>query len=138
MHTGASWHTLASDAAEADGGEDGLPSHAEVEETARRLFAGATTLDVPGALPARRSPSPAGWSGFALPEDDDAFAHPDEDEDEYEMRAFDLSRVFGALQGMKEEIAGITDEGERRKAAARVALGLVYGLQREQDEGEEF
>lgn len=42
---------------------------------------------------------------------------------------FDLSRVLGALEAMKEEIAGITDEDEKRKAAAKVALGLVYGLE---------
>jgi hypothetical protein len=34
---------------------------------------------------------------------------------------------------MKEEIAGMTDDEERRRAAARVALGLVYGLQRDED-----
>jgi hypothetical protein len=41
---------------------------------------------------------------------------------------FDLSQVLGALQSMKEDIGSITDEAERRKAAARVALGLVSGL----------
>ena len=49
------------------------------------------------------------------------------DGDDFEFGAFDLSRVLGAVQAMKEEISGMTDEGERRKAAARVALGLVYG-----------
>ena len=42
--------------------------------------------------------------------------------------SFDLSNILSALQGMKEEIAGIEDESERRKAAAKAALGLVYGL----------
>ncbi|KAJ7259534.1 hypothetical protein B0H12DRAFT_1108559 [Mycena haematopus] len=46
-----------------------------------------------------------------------------------DMAAFDLSRVVSALEGMKAEIASMEDEGERRKAAARVALGLVYGLE---------
>jgi hypothetical protein len=41
---------------------------------------------------------------------------------------FDLSRVLVALDAMKDEIAGMADEGEKRKAAAQVALGLVYGL----------
>lgn len=40
----------------------------------------------------------------------------------------DLSRILAALNAMKEEIAGITDEDKKRKAAAKVALGLVYGL----------
>jgi hypothetical protein len=44
---------------------------------------------------------------------------------------FDLNRVFSALQGMKEEISLLDDEEERKRAAARVALGLVYGLERE-------
>ena len=41
---------------------------------------------------------------------------------------FDLSRVLAGLDAMKEEIAGISDEDEKRKAAAKVALALVYGL----------
>lgn len=45
--------------------------------------------------------------------------------------SFDLSRVFGALQSMREGIAGMTHEDERRTAADRVGLGLVYGLRRE-------
>ncbi|KAJ7644198.1 hypothetical protein FB45DRAFT_897204 [Roridomyces roridus] len=51
------------------------------------------------------------------------------DSGEYHMAPFDLSRVMSALEGMKAEIAGMTDEEERRKAAAQVALGLVYGLE---------
>ena len=58
-------------------------------------------------------------------------------EDDFDFDTFDLSRVLSALQGMKEEISGITDESERRKAAARVALGLVYGLQQEDARVEE-
>ena len=50
------------------------------------------------------------------------------DDGDESFQAFDLSRVFSALQGMKDEIAGMEDEDERRRAAARVALGLVYGL----------
>lgn len=40
----------------------------------------------------------------------------------------DIASVFASLQSMKEEISGLPDEAERRKAAAKVALGLVYGL----------
>ena len=47
---------------------------------------------------------------------------------------FDLSRILGALEGMKEEISQISDEQERRKAAAKVALGLVYGLEGTSDD----
>ncbi len=38
---------------------------------------------------------------------------------------------MNALQGMKAEIADMEEESERRKAAARIALGLVYGLERD-------
>ncbi|PPQ85934.1 hypothetical protein CVT26_000002 [Gymnopilus dilepis] len=43
--------------------------------------------------------------------------------------AFDLERVLHSLQAMKSEIADIEDEDEKRKMAARVALGLIYGLE---------
>jgi hypothetical protein len=42
--------------------------------------------------------------------------------------AFDMSRVVNELNEMKAEIAGMEDDGERRKAAARVALGLAHGI----------
>ncbi|CAA7262934.1 unnamed protein product [Cyclocybe aegerita] len=45
------------------------------------------------------------------------------------VRPFDLEKVFGALQQYKSEIAGMANEEERRRAAAKVALGLVYGLE---------
>ncbi|KAG9103817.1 hypothetical protein FRC06_007795 [Ceratobasidium sp. 370] len=41
---------------------------------------------------------------------------------------FDLTSVLGSLEAMRTEISGITDMEERRKAAARVALGLAMGL----------
>ena len=133
-----------------------LPSRAEIEETSRRIFGGS--LDVP-SITTSRSPgktkegvSLPGSSSSVLaggevqhtgteehehedvayrPLDDDSFDA--DDDDDYELGAFDLSRVLGALQGMKEEIAGMQDEDERRRAAARVALGLVYGLQKEDE-----
>jgi len=61
--------------------------------------------------------------GMAIPEDDNDFDG-----------AFDLSRVLSGLEAMKSEISGINDEDERRKAAAKVALGLVYGLGGEDSE----
>ncbi|KAG8736475.1 hypothetical protein FRC10_009301 [Ceratobasidium sp. 414] len=41
---------------------------------------------------------------------------------------FDLTSVLGSLEAMRMEISGIPDMEERRKAAARVALGLAMGL----------
>jgi len=58
-----------------------------------------------------------------------SLAAPEEGEDDGEMGEFDLGSIMGALQSMKEEIAGMTNEEEKRKAAARVALGLVWGLE---------
>ena len=58
-----------------------------------------------------------------------SLAAPEDEGAEGEMGEFDLGSIMGALQSMKEEIAGITDEVEKRKAAARVALGLVWGLE---------
>ncbi|KAJ7600717.1 hypothetical protein C8J56DRAFT_911093 [Mycena floridula] len=55
-------------------------------------------------------------------------SHDDADDD---LAAFDLSRVLGALQGIKEEIATMEDEGERRKAAAKASLALLVGLERD-------
>jgi len=49
--------------------------------------------------------------------------------DEEAMGSFDLGNVMSALEGIKSEIAGMTDDGERRKAAARVALSLAYGFE---------
>lgn len=43
-------------------------------------------------------------------------------------KMFNVEQVFGMLQEYKTEIAGMEDEEEKRKTAARVALGLVYGL----------
>ncbi|KAF8502538.1 hypothetical protein JB92DRAFT_2833577 [Gautieria morchelliformis] len=52
-----------------------------------------------------------------------------EDIDENDPQTpFDLSRILSTLDAMKEEIAGISDEDEKRKAAAKVALALVSGL----------
>ncbi|KAF9013207.1 hypothetical protein BDQ17DRAFT_1536897 [Cyathus striatus] len=54
----------------------------------------------------------------------------------YDMANFDISKVISALQHMKAEIAGMENEDEKRKAAAKVALGLVYGLEAEAAEEE--
>jgi hypothetical protein len=59
----------------------------------------------------------------------DVATSPISPEQEHAMASLDLGSVVTALEGMKAEIAGMTDDGERRKAAARVALGLVYGLE---------
>ncbi|KAG7088342.1 hypothetical protein E1B28_012346 [Marasmius oreades] len=93
---------------------DGLPSEEEVRKSAEQIF-GTSFVGPP-------SPQSPANTGAHEPVGDD-----------YEMTPFDLSRMFSALQDMKNEIAGIDDEEERRRAAARVALGLVYGLEAQKD-----
>lgn len=166
-HTGASYRSLASTAEHGDddvfgeAGDPDLPSRDEVEETSKRIF--GDSLGVPSASRGTRSPAKsrdgAPLSSASSPSvsatqeeeedhdhsdipyrplDDDSFSvDHDTDEDDFELGAFDMSRVLGALQNMKEEISGMEDEEERRKAAARVALGLVYGLQKEDERARE-
>lgn len=93
--------------------EEGLPTDAEIEAMSARIFGHApTTLGMAAGLNAIPLDLGAGAGG-----------------EDYDMAPFDLSQVMSALEGMKAEIAGMPDEAERRKAAARVALGLVYGLE---------
>ncbi|KAJ7459935.1 hypothetical protein FB451DRAFT_1272061 [Mycena latifolia] len=99
--------------AEEDVDED-LPTDAEIEAMSERIFGGPLRAKTVGDAP----------NPDAVPLDADAGV-----DSEYDMAAFDLSRVMNALEGMKAEIASMEDEGERRKAAAKVALGLVYGLE---------
>jgi hypothetical protein len=87
-------------------GEEDIPTREEVLAVSARIFG----TEKPAIAPLGRAGDP--W-----PED--------------EVASFDLSRIVSTLEGMKAEIAGMSDEGERRRAAARVALGLVYGLERE-------
>jgi hypothetical protein len=84
-----------------DNEDEELPTKEEIRETSGQIF---------GTVPA----STKGAASMA--EDSDAVA------------PFDLSQVMGALQQFKSEISGMENEEERRRAAAKVALGLVYGL----------
>ncbi|TRM63825.1 hypothetical protein BD626DRAFT_536592 [Schizophyllum amplum] len=138
-----------------DDEDDDLPSKTEIREASARIF-GASPRPAPPALPSGSastsalpptqstsfaplttpSAPPSGPSTGSAPPS----SHADDynaDPDDYDMAPFDLSRVLSALQGMKEEIAGMANEEERRKAAAKVALGLVYGLEAEGRRDEE-
>jgi len=84
-----------------------LPSQEEVRSAARRIF---------GAELSEKSLDPSDHLQTEANDADDG-------------RPFDLEKVLGALQGYKTKIASMSDEEERRKAAAKVALGLVYGLE---------
>ncbi|CCM01544.1 uncharacterized protein FIBRA_03600 [Fibroporia radiculosa] len=147
MHTGASYRSLASVSdfggasssvphlnGSDDAGEDAdMPSREEVIETSRRIFGSSGPLPTPDILKISEASGSHSTVSADPSSDEHVFEHHDEDEDEFEVSAFDLSRVLSALHGMKEEIGGMSDESERRRAAARVALGLVYGLQTDRD-----
>ncbi|KAI0662215.1 hypothetical protein C8Q70DRAFT_875036, partial [Cubamyces menziesii] len=139
-----------------DGEEDDpdLPSRAEILETSRRLFGAGAFGPPPAAQPsstsdtattaiasigqdAGPSTSRAATTSDVSGQDPDSSADlsldSEEGDEDHSFASFDLSRVFSALQGMKAEIAGMENEEERRRAAARVALGLVYGLNAQSD-----
>jgi hypothetical protein len=55
----------------------------------------------------------------------------DSEGEDSDIPPFDLTRVLHSLQAVRGEIAGMDDEEERRKMAAKVALGFVYGMDME-------
>jgi len=91
-----------------DEDEADLPTQDEIRATSARIFGAAVLTKIDSA-------------DMSLPEEAPS----------YDLASLDLSQVVNTLNGMKAEIAGMPDEKERRKAAARVALGLVYALERE-------
>ncbi|KAG8935094.1 hypothetical protein FRC02_008666 [Tulasnella sp. 418] len=98
------------------GGEDedddvSLPSQEEIKITAQRIFG------------RRAFANQSSTSGSSNPHDPASVKGEDE-----EPFRFDLTEVLGALQSMKEEVGEIKDPAERRKAAARIALGFMEGL----------
>ncbi|KZO96493.1 hypothetical protein CALVIDRAFT_119441 [Calocera viscosa TUFC12733] len=92
-------------------GEDGLPSEGEILRAHLEIFG--------------PPPPPASSSAVLIPA---ARSTEPPVDPEHAGQTFDLSSALGALQSMRDEIRGMTDERERRRAAARVALGLVHGL----------
>lgn len=96
---------------------EGLPTREEILETSSKIFGQR------GKLPL--TANSLGSLKSSLHEETGVDETQVDGED---IAPFDLSKVFGALQQMKEDISGMENEDERRKAAARVALGLVYGL----------
>lgn len=109
----------------ADDEDEGMPTKDEIRQTAGIIFGAKASSAAP-------SEGPLGRKSLDLEDDNNdrtddlGLGDPDAD-----FSSFDLPRVFSALQGMKAEIAAMTDPEEKRRAAAKVALGLVYGLERE-------
>lgn len=118
---GGSGKELENPRAPFDDEDEDLPTRDEIYETSSRIFG------------KNISRSPAGFQQIYDTGSSLELREAEVDDADYALAPFDLSRVLGTLQQMKEDISGIGDEGERRRAAARVALGLVYGLEAEGD-----
>jgi hypothetical protein len=100
--------------------DDEMPSSAEIAATSKRIF---------GTVPLALSPTDGSdirspQENLPLPSEVEVTADPSE----AGLERLDLQSMLSALQGLREEIAGMSDSRERKRAAARVALGLVYGL----------
>ena len=87
--------------------EEDLPTKEEIRKTSAQIF---------GMVPPSTKGVPAGAS---MAEDSDG---------DERVASFDISQVMGTLQRLKSDISEMENEEERRRAAAKVALGLVYGL----------
>lgn len=123
--------------AEVDDVDDELPSKEEILATSSRIF-GTSKLPLPpvvdtdtntGKVSKTSEKSSSTAAAAKTLSDDDLDAFVTGGDASYDTEPFDLSKVLNALQEMKAEIANMEDESERRRAAARVALGLVYGLE---------
>ncbi|PAV17166.1 alpha gamma adaptin-binding p34 [Pyrrhoderma noxium] len=110
----------------------GLPSREEIRAAGARIFGERMSIPESGSAPFYVLPDEPEHGNRNL--DGDGGAEETEEGLEMDAPAFDLTRILGALEGMKEEIAQISDEQERRRAAAKVTLGLVYGLENMGDE----
>lgn len=108
-----------------------LPSKVEIAETSRRIFGTAPITTFPTDTGPATAEYQSSQTNF-LSAKDSSFSSLMEnrggENEDAGLGRFDLQGILNALQGLKEEIGGMADDKQRRKAAARVALGLVYGL----------
>ena len=95
-----------------DGEDDDLPTKEEIRETSAKIFG-----SVPFSLEKKKEMGIV-TDGNGVSPEGGTLGQED----------FDLSQVMSALEQFKSDISGIDNDEERRKAAAKVALGLVYGL----------
>ncbi|KAF8799000.1 hypothetical protein BYT27DRAFT_6887396 [Phlegmacium glaucopus] len=95
--------------------DNDLPTREEIRETSAKIF---------GTVPSQKKGE--GATATVV----EAESLPGVTQEGLDGNApFDLSQVMSALQQFKTDISGMDNEEERRKAAAKVALGLVYGLE---------
>ncbi|KJA17450.1 hypothetical protein HYPSUDRAFT_46397 [Hypholoma sublateritium FD-334 SS-4] len=121
------------DAEEGDDDDAEMPTQGEILATAARIFGGApaggsafrTASEVNRAARAQAAVAPGAHGGG----DAGAGANADAADDGLGPAGpIDIEHVLRSLQGLRTEIAGVEDEEERRRMAARVALGFVYGM----------
>ncbi|KAF9468494.1 hypothetical protein BDZ94DRAFT_1208571 [Collybia nuda] len=106
-----------------------LPTETEIQATSLRIF-GTSALPERPTSQSRDSTLHTTAEPESVPLESKIDVGLGEADDKlYDIAPFDLARVLSALQEMKAEISSMGDEAERRKAAAKVALGLVYGLE---------
>ncbi|KAF9485803.1 hypothetical protein BDN70DRAFT_988445 [Pholiota conissans] len=104
----------------------------DLPTTSKSAFSGSTTQDAANISSSSSTrtqtdttPTPKQSDGHAI----DMEQEQDADDSEIGPAGpIDIERVFRSLQGLREEIAGVDNEEERRRMAARVALGFVYGM----------
>ena len=101
----ALYETLGDDG---DSVDDDLPTKEEILETSGKIFGKVV-------------------AGTPLVNEDTSSITDDSDGDS-RVAPYDLSQVLSALRQFKSEISEKENEEERRKAAAKVTLGLMYGL----------
>ncbi|OCB84981.1 hypothetical protein A7U60_g7935 [Sanghuangporus baumii] len=94
-----------------DDSDSDLPSHADIQAASARIFGPTTSSHSTG------------------PDSSHSKSAGSEPELDMDSPAFDLTRVLGTLETMKDEISSMPDVRERRRAAAKAALGFVYGLE---------
>ena len=101
---------------------DFFPTDQEVLIASHRMFG--------PLLPSQReNSSKSGWA-------DGEGGDKGEDEDEGNTLGdvdFDLFRIMGVLQGLKGEISGIENEEAKPRMTARIAMGLLSGLECQSD-----
>lgn len=88
-----------------DHDDDNLPTKGEIQKTSAQIFGKVSSVTK--------------WVPTTEAED----LEGDDSEPPY-----DISQVMDTLQQFKTDISGMDNEEERRKAAAKVVLGLLYGL----------
>ncbi|KAF8177016.1 hypothetical protein BJ912DRAFT_1132827 [Pholiota molesta] len=113
--------------------DEDMPTRQEILATAARIFGGVPGTSLPGAglksAPSSQSSGPVDTAHTQTQGANRGGEAEHVDPEEIGPAGpIDIESVLRSLQGLREEIAGVDNEEERRRMAARVALGFVYGM----------